>query len=353
MSGQPAGLRQVDYRMSTGFAPLLDQVQASVLITTYESGHLAVVGTHGGQAHVSLHRFEHAMGMALNADRLAIGTRNQIWQLHHVREMASRLEPTGRYDDCWLARHSHFTGQIDGHELAWVGNELWGVNTLFSCIYSVVDEVNFAPRWQPPFITVLAAEDRCHLNGITVIDGKPRYVSCLGRSDTAEGWRPNKLTGGSVLEIPSGNLVATGLCLPHSPRWYDNRLWILNSGRGEFGTIDLQTGTFQAVEQLPGYARGLAFYGPLAFVGLSKVREHSTFGGLPLTQRGEPLRCGVAVVDLRSGKSIAYFEFVSGVDEVFDVQVLPQTRNPYIAGPHPTEDGQSAVWIIAPKREWS
>ncbi len=222
--------------------------------------------------------------------------------------------------------------------MAWAGAELWAVNTRFSCLCTLHPDYSLVPRWRPPFITALAAEDRCHLNGLALAPGavgriaNPSYVTALGATDTAGSWRQNKASGGCVVEVPSGAVVARGLCMPHSPRWHDGRLWLLESGTGRLVLIDLADGRRQIVAELPGFARGLAFAGPHAFVGLSKIRETSAMAGVPLAERRGELKCGVAVVDLRSGQSIALLEFQTAVEEIFDVQLLPGLHFPEVMG---------------------
>ncbi len=343
-------LRPVSYRVSDGFLPLLQQLGVTVLVSTYQSGHVVAIGQHNGQLDVALQGFEHAMGMALSSDTLAVGTRNQIWFLQSVPDLAPQIEPHGRYKGCFVARRSHFTGQIDCHEIHWINGQLWVVNTLFSCLSTLDERYHFVPEWKPHFISSLAAEDRCHLNGLAVVDGRPKYVTVMAQTDTGEGWRPTKVTDGSVLEVPTGERIVTGLAMPHSPRWYDGRLWVLNSGCGQLGTVDVQQGRFEAVESVPGYTRGLAFAGPFAFVGLSKIRESAVFGGLPIGARRDELRCGIAIVDLRNGRAVAWFQFTEGVDEVFDVQIVPRAPLIRVSGPHHSEDGQNALWVVPPLR---
>jgi uncharacterized protein (TIGR03032 family) len=289
------------------------------------------------------------MGIAVRRDRLAVGTGSQVWFLRSAPDIAPRLEPAGRYDGCFLARASHFTGAIDAHELAWAGDELWVVNTLFSCLCTLHEHYSFVPRWQPPFITALAAEDRCHLNGLALAPDQqgvstPQYVTALAETDTPAGWRPTKATGGCLIHVPTGRTVARGLAMPHPPRIHQGRIWLLDSGTGRLVIVDPKTGSLATVAELPGYTRGLALYDSLAFVGLSQIRETSTFGGLPIAERRADLKCGIGIVDLRAGGLLAHLEFQSGVEEIFAVEVLPGIRIPAVSGPYPKADGVPTIW---------
>jgi uncharacterized protein (TIGR03032 family) len=266
--------------------------------------------------------------------------------LQSAPELASRVEPAGRHDACFLTRSSHFTGEIQIHELAWAGNELWLVNTAFGCLCTLDGRHSFAPRWRPPFLSALAADDRCHLNGLAMADGAPRYVTALAETDTPQGWRANKVQGGCLIDVASGQTVARGFAMPHSPRVHRGRVWMLHSGAGQLVLIDSESGRAETVTELPGYTRGLAFYDRFAFVGLSKIRETSTFGGMPIAERRPELKCGVGVVDLGTGRLMAHLEFVTGVEEIFDVQVVPGARCPALSGPYASLDGAAPIWTV-------
>ena len=245
--------------------------------------------------------------------------------------MTAKLEPPGRHDACFLPRSSHVTGNIQIHEMAWgAGNELWVVNTRFSCLCTLDGSASFAPRWRPPFVIALEPTDRCHLNGLGMVDGRPRYVTALGETDEPAGWRANKARGGIVMDVASGEVITRGLSMPHSPRWYAGRLWVCESARGRSGYIDLNTGKYEPIAEVPGFTRGLDFAGNLAFVGLSQVRESAVFSGIPITERltEEERTCGVCVIDLRSGQVIGLLRFETAVQEVFAVTVLPGRRYP-------------------------
>jgi len=331
------------YTQTDSFPALLHQLGASLVISTYQANKLLVArasrhvaqlgkGTEALGLSTLVRTFERPMGLAVRDGRLALGTRTQVWMLRNAPDIAPRVEPAGQHDACFLPRSCHVTGDIGVHELAWVGEELWVVNTRFSCLCTLHQDYSFVPRWRPPFISALAAEDRCHLNGLAVVDGSPKYVTALGESDTAGGWRANKPKGGCLMDVPSGAILVRGLSMPHSPRVHDGRLWLLESGTGQLVCVDPASGKWEPVAKVPGFARGLALCGPHAFIGLSKIRETSAMDGVPLAERRNELKCGIAVVDLRSGQVTAMLEFQTAVEEIFDVQLLPNLRFPEIIG---------------------
>jgi uncharacterized protein (TIGR03032 family) len=325
-------------------------------VTTYQAGKLMIVKSAGGKLSTLLRSFEQPMGLAVSAnlDRMIVGTRRMVWTLRSAPEIAPQLDPPGRHDFCLVPRSAHVTGNIQGHEIALIDGEVWIVNTLLSCLCKLdaAGEYGFIPQWRPPFIDTLAGEDRCHLNGIAVENRGIRYVTAMGETNSAQGWRDNKVTGGIVIDVESGEALAQGLCMPHSPRVHQGRLYVLNSGHGHLCTVDRKSGELTTVAALPGYARGLAFHGHFAFVGLSKVREKDIFGGLPIADRLDEAQrqCGVSVVDLASGKVVAFLEFEAGCAEIFDICVLPRVRWPAVIGLQgDTVDGI----LIAPPGSWA
>jgi uncharacterized protein (TIGR03032 family) len=325
------------YTQSDSFVALLHQLGASLWVTTYQAQQLLVLRADGPGLSMLVRTFDKPMGLAVDARRLALGTRDRVWLFRNAPDIAAQLEPPGRHDACYLPRTGQITGDIAVHELAWAGEELWVVNTRFSCLCTLDPDYSFVPRWRPPFVTALAAQDRCHLNGLALAPDergvvRPRYVTALGATDTAQGWRPDKATGGCLVAVPGGEVVAGGLSMPHSPRLHDGRLWLLESGTGGLVCLDPASGRRDTVAELPGFTRGLALHGPYAFVGLSKIRETSSFGGLPLAARRARLQCGVAVVDVRRGRVVAGLEFQTAVEEIFDVQLLPGACFPEVVG---------------------
>ena len=229
-------MTEVRFQHSTSLPEVLTQSECSLLLSTYQAGQLVGVGVDGGAVNFSFHRFDQPMGVAVGADQIAAGVRSQVWHLRDHSEIAVQLEPRGRYDRCFLAQSSTVTGDFQGHELAWgVGSggdpELWIVNTVFSCLATIHPDYNFVPRWRPTFISELAAEDRCHLNGLAMREGTPAFVTVMARSDAPAGWRTLPKNSGAVMDVASGETVTTGLEMPHSPRWHDEKLFVLTPVR--------------------------------------------------------------------------------------------------------------------------
>lgn len=326
------------------FPQLLDNLGAAVLVTTYQAGKLVILRSNGETLNTHFRGFRVPMGIALDKDRLAIGTSVEIWEFHNAPAVAAKLDPPGKHDACFLPRGSHTTGNIQIHEMAWGRDDLWFVNTRFSCLCTRDLNYSFVPRWRPPFITAIAPEDRCHLNGMAMVDGLPRFVSALGVSDEARGWRPHKRDGGVLMEIPSGEVVARGLSMPHSPRVYDGRLWVLNSGAGGIGIIDPQSGRYEEVAAVPGFTRGLDFHGRYAFIGLSQVRESAVFSGIAIADRPVTERCcGVWVVDIVTGETVAFVKFEDQLQEIFAVQLVTSHRFPDVLNDDPARIGDSFI----------
>ena len=326
---------------TTTLPEVLRQLGISVLVSTYQAGKLVVVRADGDAANTHFRNFTSPMGLAFDRGRLAVGTKTGIEVFLDQPAAAARLEPAGRHDALYLPAWSKVTGYIAVHELEYARGELWAVNTRFSCLCTFDDHHSFVPRWRPSFVTALAPEDRCHLNGLAVVDGAPRYVTALGATDRNADWRADKARGGVLMDVPSGEFVARGLSMPHSPRWYRGKLWVCESGTGTLATVDLATGKRDVVAEMPGFTRGLDFCGNLAFVGLSQVRETALSSGIPITERlpVEERACGMWVVDIDRGQTVAFLRFDAGVQEVFAVRVLPGVRFPELLN----EDGSDAI----------
>jgi uncharacterized protein (TIGR03032 family) len=342
VGNQPGKSVILQCRISDGFASWMQQASGALAITTPLSGQVTFLGWDGRQVTLLSRAFDKPMGVAVRVSRdalrsepltqLALATRRQVIVFANATQLAPHIQDgqSGSFDSLFLPRLTYHTGDINSHDLTFCGEDLWVVNTHFSCLATPSGRFSFVPRWNPPFISALAPEDRCHLNGLAIVDGKPKYVTCLGATDTAGGWRPDKATGGLLIDIESNQIILRGLCMPHSPRWHDGRLWLLNSGRGELCSVDPRTGKHVVVCALPAYTRGLSFVGHFALVGMSQIRQKYLYAGLPVEARHSKLISGLAVVDLRSGELAGMFEFAAGVSEVFEVAFLPGMRRPMI-----------------------
>jgi len=308
---------------------LFDQLGISLIVSTYQAGKAIIIRNDNGTLNTHFRTFAKPMGIVADQNRLTIGGANTVWEYRNMPAVAKKLEPAGKHDACYLPRRIHVTGDIDIHELARdINDELWVVNTRFCCLCTLDAEHSFYPRWRPSFVTALAPEDRCHLNGLAIVDGHPKYVTALGEADTLGGWRANKARGGVLIDVESNKILLRGLSMPHSPRSYQGKLWLLESGEGSLAEVDLAHRTWRTVAQLPGFTRGIDFLGPLAFIGLSQVRESAVFSGIPLVERVKERTCGVWVVNIETGETVGFLRFEAGVQEIFAVQILRGMRFP-------------------------
>lgn len=313
----------------------LAEQNISLAFTTYQTGKLFLIGTGADQRLWIFERtFNRAMGLCATSSSLYLSSLYQLWRFENA------LEPGQLHEGCdrlYVPQIGYITGDLDIHDIAMGSNgQIIFVNTLFGCLATVSETHSFVPLWKPPFISKLAAEDRCHLNGLAMVDGQPRYVSMVSQTDIADGWRDRRVQGGCIMDTTTNEVILRDLSMPHSPRWYRDKLWLLNSGTGYFGYADRQTGQFEPVTFCPGYLRGLAFAGDFAIVGLSKPRHNKTFMGLPLDEtlkaKDAEARCGLQVIDLRTGDIVHWLRIDGYIEEMYDVAVLPHVRRPMALG---------------------
>ena len=320
---------------SRQFPEWLAEHKVSIAFTTYEAGKLFLIGLQpDGRLSVFERTFARCMGLAVSGKTLWMGSLYQLWRFEDALSLG---ESHAGHDRLYVPRVGYTTGDLDIHDVAidGAGHPVF-VNTLFGCLATVSDTASFVPLWKPPFLSKLAAEDRCHLNGLAMEEGKPRYATAVAETDVADGWREKRVDGGIVVDVQSGSIVGRGLSMPHSPRLHGGRLWLLNSGTGELGWIDLKTGHFEPICFCQGYLRGLAFVDRFALVGLSKPRENRTFLGLPLDERlkakGGEARCAIQVIDTKSGDIVHWMKMEGVVNELYDVVALPGVRRPMALG---------------------
>ena len=308
----------------------------SIGFTTHQASKLFFIGRMDEEEKLAVEErtIEKCTGISATGNSLYIASSYQIWRFENA--LPSGVSH-GAYDRVYIPKSSHVTGDVNTHEMAIDGDgRLVFVNTLFSCLAYLSRDYSFFPIWQPDFITDLVAEDRCHLTGLAMVDGHPGYVTACGKSDEAKGWEEGRTEGGIVIDVRENQVVCSGLSMPHSPRWHDGKLWILNSGTGYLGYVDLAESSFVPVSFCPGYARGMATMGNFALISLSKAREPDGFSGLELESKlketsAEPW-CGILVVDLTTGNLLHWLRIDGVVDEIFDLVPMPGMARPRAVG---------------------
>ena len=328
------------YSISPGFSAFLGKKRIALAISSYQSGKFYLLGQNvDGGLMVHERFFRKAMGLCVpEKDTILLATLFQIIKFKNALDPGQQIN--NLYDACYVPRELFVTGELDVHDIGMLadGRPVF-VNTLYNCLATPSTRHSFTPIWKPPFVSKIVKEDRCHLNGLAMEDGAPRYVTAVSKSDTIDGWRDRRFDGGIVVDVQTGEIVIGGLSMPHSPRLYRGKLWILNSGTGEVGWIEPCTSAgdakFEVLAFCPGFVRGLAFHGKHAFVGLSKPR-YQRFEGLALDQKlaetdSEPW-CGVQVIDLDTGACVHWFRIDGPVTELYDLGVVPGVVRPMALG---------------------
>jgi uncharacterized protein (TIGR03032 family) len=321
---------------SPGMTDWMAEQSISLACTTYQSGKLMLVGRKSdGNLSVFERNFKRCMGLWGDGQTLWMSSQYQVWRLENLLRPG---DSDKGHDRLFVPKAGITTGDLDIHDVAMESNgRLVFTATGCNCVGTIDRRYSFTPLWRPSFVSAWAAEDRCHLNGLAIEDGRCRYVTAVAATDEPGLWRNYRRDGGVVLEVPSSQVVASGLSMPHSPRVHRGELWILNSGNGFLGTIDRDRGRFDPVAFCPGYLRGLSFVGDhFAIVTLSQPRRDETFGGLELDENlerhDEPSRCGLLVIDLRTGETVHWINLEGVVTELYDVVVMPGVARPMAFG---------------------
>ncbi len=337
MGQTPQNQAEPDFVLNSSrqFASWLIEQNLSLGFSTYQSGKVFLIGHNPNHSLSVFERtFERPMGLWTDGNVIWLST---LYQIYRFKNSLPPGELSDGYDRLFVPQLSYITADIDVHDVVLANRDALPVfvNTLFSCLATVSADASFKPIWQPSFISQLVPEDRCHLNGLAFRDGQPAYVTAIASTNVADGWRDHRHHGGIVMDVHSNEIIAQGLSMPHSPRWAENKLWVANSGAGEFGFVDLDRGVFEAITFCPGYIRGVSIHGHYAVLGLSKPR-HNTFQGLPLDERllkeRVEARCGLYVVDLRTGSTPHWLNIEGIVSELYDVITLPGIKRPSMIG---------------------
>lgn len=304
------------------FVPWLHATGGTLAITTYTSGKLVFVSAPHGQLAVREFRFARPMGLSVNGPRLALAVRERllVFRRDDKRETSAAERGASHFQQV----ASYRTGKLNVHDVAFGRRGVYFANTRYNCIARPSDRVNFLRVWQPPFIAEMIAQDRCHLNGLGMRDGRAAMATAFCACDHRGGWREeNRFASGVLIDIAANEVVADGLCMPHSPRRFAGAWWLCNSGEGALCRFDASRGMCDPIAFLPGFTRGLAFAGRRAIVGLSKIRPEHILDAPPVRDRHGELQAGVAIVDLDTYRVTGGLHFARGGNEVFETAFLP------------------------------
>ena len=348
-SKQPIKQSNIQCQFDSGFAEWVSQCNGSICATSNQANKVLMIGWTGDQLSLLMRNYDKPMGLDYSNGRLAISTSSNVVIHSNDSLLAPHYEQKNKYDALYTPKASWHTGDLNIHDIAFGEKGLWFVNTKFNCLAQVSVTYTFIPRWQPFFIDEINKEDCCHINGLAMSEGKPKYVTCLGNASTSQGWRDLKENSGIVMDVQHNTIILEGLTMPHSPRVYRKQLYVLNSGEGELLRIDPETNIRKSICTLPGYLRGLAFSGDHALVGLSKIRESGQFRNMPIQACHSKLICGIAIVNIITGEQCGLFEFDSGCEELFDIRFLAQTQRPMILS---NDNPETAQLVTTPENAY-
>ena len=313
---------------------LLQQLNCSIAISTYQAGKIVFISAKDENSLIQLPRnFEKAMGIAEDAekDKIAIACKDEVIVFKNSKDLATFYpKAPNKYDALYLPRNTFHTGAIDIHDLNFGSNgELYAVNTLFSSIVKIDDNYNFTPFWTPPFIDKIASEDRCHLNGMAMQNGKPKYATAFNNGNTPQSWRDKVTKSGIIIDVVNNNIIAEGLAMPHTPRIFNNDLYVLLSAKGELVKVNTEDGTYEVIVQIDGFVRGMSLHKDYLFIGLSKLRKNSSiFSKLPFAEKAN--EAGIVVVHLPTKSIAGKITYLTSLDEIYDIHILANKIRPNI-----------------------
>lgn len=315
-----------------GIDKLVKSLNSTIAVSVYQAGKILLFYTNKkGNFRITPISYPKPMGICSDENKLAIATNNELHVYGNAPELAGKIESNQHFENLFFPRMTYHCGQLDLHDIAFINGKITAVNTLFSCICEFDEHHNFTPIWKPPFITETTPEDRCHLNGMALVDGKAKYITALGSGDVKQSWRDNIVSGGVLMDIEHNEVILDGLAMPHSPRFYKNKLFLLESAKGELVEVDLETESKKTIAKLNGLVRGLSIIKDIAIIGISKVREKSTtFGKLDESVKAE--YASIEFIDLKSGMGLGRITFKNTIQEIYDVQLLENITNVGVFG---------------------
>ncbi len=325
------GLAPFTCSFTPQLSELLFKLNCSIAISTYQAGKLIFISPVDADRITQLPRdFIKPMGFDISDDKMVLATKDEVLCFENSKELAAHYpNKKNTYDSLFLPRATFYTGQVDMHDVA-IGNDgIWAINTSFSCLCLVSGNFNFIPKWQPKFISQLVSEDRCHLNGLVLVNGNPKYVTALSTTDTAQGWRENIINGGVVIDVETNEIILDKLPMPHSPIMHDGELYLLLSASGEFIKVNIKEKKYEVIKKLNGFCRGLDIYGDYAFIAMSKLRKNSsTFAKLPFADNADV--AAIKVIHLASKAVVGEMVYKTSVDEIYSLKILKNSNRPNI-----------------------
>ena len=328
--------------VSKHFTTWLFEQQLSIAFTA-DLGQLVLLGLdEAGQLSGFQREFGPATTLSVADQSLYLQANTTLWRLDNMLQAGQRHQ---QYDALYMPQAGYAVGNLTIADLQKIAagsqsgsptaEQFLFANTTYNCISSLDGQAGVTPVWNPSFISEIVPENRCHLSGVAMEGGVPQYVTAAGCSDQLHGWRHTAPHSGVLIDVPSNEVILNGLSLPHAPRAYLDHVWLLNSGRGEFGHVDVERGKFNPIAFAPGFLRGLAFHRQFAVMGLAKL-SNALPSDLSLSQRLNKLNrqaeCGLMVVDLTSGQIVHWLRLEGDVREIYDVQLLPKVRCPMVLG---------------------
>ena len=344
------------------FAKILEALNISLAVTSYQSRRLILIRSDGENIDTNLKEFGRPMGIYADENRITLGTYNQVVEFkrsdailedikqgsldktenfsrkvlekdneameelrqHRTKEIAD----IKKADSLYLHRASITTGMINIHDIGWGDEGLWVVNSTFSCLSTLSPDSSFIARWKPKFISELVPEDRCHLNGMAMLNGKPKYVTTFNMEDSRDSWSKGRIDYGTLIDVDSHEILMEGMIMPHSPKVYKDEVYVCESGLGVVWKYNPKTKEKTRVVKLQGFTRGLYFYGGLMFVGTSQIRASQIKNPIPLSKEYDETYAGIWIVNLEDNSVIAHIKFDGDIDQIYDVAIIPDSTMP-------------------------
>ena len=224
-----------------------------------------------------------------------------------------------------MPRITYHTGAVDIHDLSFGSNgDIYAINTLFSSIIKLDENYSFTPVWTPPQIDKITSEDRCHLNGMAMLNGKPKYATAFNNGNTPQVGE-NITSSGVIYDIEKNKIICSGLPMPHTPRIFNNELYVLLSATGELVKIDTDNGTYDVIVKIGGFVRGMSLHKDyLIHWNFKAQKNSSTFGKLDFAKHAN--QAGIVIVHLPTKKHSRKINYFNSLDEIYDIHILKDKK---------------------------